>query len=99
MVQNAGDAIEDKGFIRVITEWKYTKRGKKNIILIVEDSGKGIDPELDKDIFKPFFTTKEKGLGMGLALVQQAVESHQGSIKFEQNSFGTRFIIHLPLMS
>lgn len=99
LVQNAGDAIEDKGFIRVITEWKYTKRGKKNIILIVEDSGKGIDPELDKDIFKPFFTTKEKGLGMGLALVQQAVESHQGSIKFEQNSFGTRFIIHLPLMS
>nr|WP_269764207.1 ATP-binding protein [Desulfobacula toluolica] len=72
---------------------------RKNIILIVEDSGKDIDPEMNKDLFKPFFTTKEHGLGMGLALVKQAVELHQGSIKFEQNSFGTRFTIVLPLMS
>ncbi|SDT86053.1 Signal transduction histidine kinase, nitrogen specific [Desulfobacula phenolica] len=99
LVQNARDAIENQGMIRVITELKNTKGIRKNIILIVEDSGKGIDPEMSKDLFKPFFTTKEHGLGMGLALVKQAVELHQGSIKFEQNSFGTRFTIVLPLMS
>jgi len=105
LLQNARDAINDQGTIRISTEWKHIKGAhtrRKNIYLIVEDTGTGVDPELEKNIFLPFFTTKEKGLGMGLALVQQAIESHQGNIRHEDNSqgsHGTRFVITLPLMS
>jgi len=102
LLQNAVDAIEEPGVVRITTEWKDIKGGhprRKNIYLIVADTGKGVDPELEKDIFKPFFTTKEQGLGMGLALVQQAVESHQGNIRHEATSSGTRFVVTLPLMS
>jgi two-component system sensor histidine kinase PilS (NtrC family) len=102
LIQNARDAMDDQGTIRISTTWSDIKGAhppRKNIYLIVADTGIGVDPELEKDIFLPFFTTKEKGLGMGLALVQQAIESHQGNIRYEHNSPGTRFVVTLPLMS
>jgi signal transduction histidine kinase len=63
----------------------------------VEDSGEGIDPETLKKIFNPFFTTKEKGSGLGLPIVKSILESHQGTIKVESRSGqGTTVIINLP---
>jgi signal transduction histidine kinase len=49
----------------------------------VQDSGQGIEPELIEKIFTPFFTTREKGTGLGLAFVKKIVEKHQGLLKVE----------------
>ena len=98
LIQNAGDAMETGGCIQIRTSAREIRQ-RKHIVLIVADTGIGIEPGLEDEIFKPFFTTKEKGLGLGLALVQQAVESHLGSIACERRAQGTRFTILLPLVS
>jgi len=63
----------------------------------VEDTGEGIEPERLKKIFNPFFTTKEKGSGLGLPIVKSIVDSHQGEIRVESTpGQGTQVIITLP---
>jgi len=64
----------------------------------VEDNGQGISDEVLSKIFYPFFTTKEKGSGIGLAIAQKIVDSHHGSIDVESEvGYGTVFTIKLPL--
>lgn len=64
----------------------------------VEDNGQGIPDEVLSKIFYPFFTTKEKGSGIGLAIAQKIVDSHHGSIDVESEvGRGTVFTIKLPL--
>ena len=64
----------------------------------IEDSGQGISDEVLSKIFYPFFTTKEKGSGIGLAIAQKIVDSHHGSIDVESEvGRGTVFTIKLPL--
>jgi len=69
------------------------------LYLEVEDTGRGIAPEILPRIFEPFFTTKgEKGTGLGLAVAYGIAESHGGWIScHSQVGHGTRFRIHLPL--
>jgi PAS domain S-box-containing protein len=65
--------------------------------LEVSDAGIGISPGDRERIFHPFFTTKEAGLGMGLAISRTIVESHGGRILVEANQpHGTRFLVFLP---
>lgn len=64
------------------------------------DSGDGIDPDTMKKIFNPFFTTKEKGSGLGLPIVKSIIDSHQGDIRVESEpGRGTAVIITLPPLS
>ena len=64
----------------------------------IEDNGQGISDEVLSKIFYPFFTTKEKGSGIGLAIAQKIVDSHHGSIDVESEvGRGTVFTIKLPL--
>jgi PAS domain S-box-containing protein len=64
----------------------------------IEDTGQGIPEELLSRIFYPFFTTKEKGSGIGLAIAQKIIDSHHGSIDVESEvGRGTTFTIKLPL--
>src|SRR5262245_7251303 len=64
----------------------------------IEDNGQGISDEVLSKIFYPFFTTKEKGSGIGLAIAQKIVDSHHGSIDVESEvGRGTMFTIKLPL--
>ena len=66
--------------------------------LEIADDGCGIDPETLDNIFYPFFTTKERGSGIGLAVAQKIVDGHRGFIDVESEpGLGTRFIIKLPL--
>jgi len=96
VIINAIQAIPKEGEIKIKTE-KATLRGEPAIKLIVEDSGIGI-PEKDfNQIFDPFFSTKEKGSGLGLSIVYKLVEAHQGEIKVEsKEGKGTKFVIFLP---
>jgi two-component system sensor histidine kinase PilS (NtrC family) len=65
--------------------------------LAVEDDGPGIPTGDLPQLFTPFFTTKERGTGLGLATVQRIVDAHGGSVAVESSpGRGTRFIVRLP---
>ncbi len=71
---------------------------KENVMIEVDDNGKGIDPALHEKIFVPNFTTKSSGTGLGLAFVKQAVENAGGSIAFKSFAdVGTTFYLTFPL--
>ncbi len=66
-------------------------------VIIVKDSGAGIDPDDIKKVFDPFFSTKEAGTGLGLSIVHRIVESHGGIIEVESElGSGTTFKVILP---
>jgi len=68
------------------------------IRVTIADTGQGIPPDHLSRIFDPFYTTKEKGLGLGTAITHRIVEDHKGSIDVQsQVGLGTTFTIHLPV--
>ncbi len=71
---------------------------RENQILIdVSDTGAGIAKEMQEHIFEPFYSSKENGMGLGLAVVKNLLESNGGSIDLEESGpHGTRFRLRLP---
>ncbi len=68
------------------------------IIIVVKDNGTGISPENMKKIFDPLFTTKVKGIGLGLAVSQKLVDANGGSIQVEsETGAGSAFTVSLPI--
>ena len=79
-----------------------TVPGDQYVFLIVEDTGEGMSEETIKQIFIPFFTTKDvgQGTGLGLAVVHGIIASHGGSINVESTlGSGTCFEIKLPVIN
>jgi len=68
-----------------------------HLIIEVADTGAGISPELEKNLFKPYFSTKTQGTGMGLALTEKLIGQHGGQVGFRSGTQGTTFRITLPL--
>lgn len=92
---NAADAVPEGGKIRVKTCHDKTEG---TIAIELHDTGKGIPDELTEKIFQPFFTTKGKGTGLGLAVSKRIVEEHGGAITASNNaSGGAVFGIMLPV--
>ena len=70
----------------------------KNVLVRIKDNGSGISFEQPNTIFEPYFTTKTTGTGLGLAMVKQIVEGHNGTISVEStNSNGTVILVTLPV--
>ena len=93
---NASDAMSRQKRGELQVETCSTAEGLR---VVVEDNGPGIPPDILKNIWDPFFTTKEpgKGTGLGLAISQGIVESHGGKIMVENaKECGVRFTIELP---
>ena len=81
----------------VVTGGRSPAAGRR-VQIEVEDSGMGIAPEAADRVFNPFFSTKESGTGLGLALTHKMIEDHGGLIDFRAApSGGTIFRIALPL--
>ncbi len=92
LVKNAMEAMDRGGEIVVATS---TYNGR--VCLSVSDTGKGIQPEILREIFNPFFTTKKSGTGLGLAVINKIVEDHHGTISVESTmGEGSKFTITLP---
>ena len=73
------------------------KNHPDKISILVSDNGSGVDPNLKNKIFEPMFTTKTKGMGLGLGIVKKIIEIHKGRISYKsENKTGTTFIIELP---
>ncbi|MDZ7360563.1 MAG: ATP-binding protein [candidate division KSB1 bacterium] len=71
---------------------------KEAIVVIFADNGHGIPDDVMDQLFLPFFTTKEKGTGLGLALSHKVIQEHRGTIHVQSRvGKGTIFIIVLPL--
>jgi putative PEP-CTERM system histidine kinase len=94
LLLNAFEAFEDGGLISVKTE---ANGGK--VILSVSDNGPGISSEfMENELFKPFKSTKKKGLGIGLYQCKSIVEGHSGSITVEsKEGTGSTFRVILPV--
>jgi signal transduction histidine kinase len=75
-----------------------TEAGGSNVSIKVEDQGEGIQPAHRNRIFEPFFSTKEGGIGLGLALALKITHMHHGQISFASEvGKGSSFIISLPV--
>lgn len=108
LIKNAIDAIGDKeGSITIETSNEYYPsstshthgEGGKMLICKITDNGEGIDKKVLKDIFKPFFTTKKQGMGIGLGLfiVHEIIKDHEGLIEVESDTtHGTTFTLIFP---
>jgi signal transduction histidine kinase len=66
------------------------------VLVQVQDSGPGVEPELANRIFEPFFTTKPEGTGMGLSISRSIVQSHGGELMLIPSSVGALFQFTLP---
>ncbi len=97
LINNAIDAIEKDGLIKVRTR----KKGSQ-VVIGIEDNGPGIPDKHLKKIFDPFFTTKGvgKGTGLGLSVSYNIIEKLGGLITVESKLFeGTHFCVKLPIVS
>jgi PAS domain S-box-containing protein len=92
LIMNAVQSIEEKGKIILSVSKHY-----ENCIISISDTGKGIDEKDIDKIFSPFFTTKEKGNGLGLSEAYKIIQAHFGSIDVHSQTEGTTFTITLPL--
>lgn len=95
LVSNSVDAIGDDPSpwiqIRVVEDYDY-------LFISVTDSGDGIPPMVAHKMMDPYYTTKEsgKGTGIGLAISQSIMKSHQGELSYDSNFKHTRFVLKLP---
>lgn len=94
LIKNAIQAIpyQRKGRITIDLKSK-----DQTALIEIKDNGKGIPPELSKKVFVPNFSTKNSGMGLGLAISKKIVENAGGVIYFESNpDIGTTFFVDLP---
>lgn len=110
LVLNAADAMGRQGRVhlstRVVESFKDAallglKAPSRSVEIAVRDEGPGISPAVLNQIFIPFFTTKDRGTGLGLALCQRIVQHHGGqlevrSVETPARDHGATFIIRLP---
>ena len=98
LIKNSIESIQEKSIknadfpkkidIEIINKSEY-------IEITITDNGTGFTETNLKNIFKPYFTTKSKGSGLGLPIVNKIVNDHNGKIKFDQKKNGAKVIIHL----
>jgi signal transduction histidine kinase len=97
LFRNAIQSIPSNRLGEIFVQLKLSENA---IILSIQDNGTGISDELRDKIFSPNFTTKNSGMGLGLALVKNIIESSEGKIWFESTvNVGTTFFISLPVFN
>ncbi|MFN8636761.1 MAG: ATP-binding protein [Chloroflexota bacterium] len=97
LLTNARDALADSSKKRLTISSRIES---DSVMLVFEDTGPGVPPELEHRIFDPFFTTKDvgAGTGLGLSITYGIVKDHEGSIRLENRpGEGATFVIELPL--
>jgi signal transduction histidine kinase len=93
LVVNATEAMKHGGHLRV----SVSHEGD-SVAIEVADDGPGIPPEVREKVFQLYFTTKERGSGIGLAMTYRAVQLHNGTVDFVSDSGGTTFRLQFPAL-
>lgn len=102
VVINAIQALSllPRGSVRYIKITSELNKNKNQIILSFQDTGPGLSPEDQKQIFEPFFSTKTTGAGIGLALCKDLIAEHEGTVDvISLPGQGATFMITLPCAS
>ncbi len=97
LLKNAVDALDKTGNIKITSEWR---RKDAQIVIRIVDSGRGMSPEVLRQAFNPFFTTKPvgSGTGVGLSLTERIIKRYGGMIQLESTAgLGTTATIKLPV--
>lgn len=95
MITNAFEQVKGRENRRIIVT---VFQSVSHLIIYFEDSGAGVPEGKEKEIFRPFETTKENGIGLGLNIVKDIVEKYHGEIQVKRSEtlHGARFIVTLP---
>lgn len=92
LLKNSLESIDKKGRIEI-----YPSISNKFVDIIIDDNGKGMDEETLEKVTEMFYTTKKTGTGLGVALSNEIIKAHQGTLKYVSHpNKGTKAIIRLP---
>ncbi len=92
---NAIQAMPEGGLLTISSGFDFLS---SRVQIIFEDTGLGMDEETSKNLFNPFFTTKDRGVGLGMALTHKIIEDHRGTIEVKSEmKKGTTFVVSLPV--
>lgn len=92
LLKNSLESIENKGKIQI-----YTNANENYIDIVVEDTGKGMDEEVQSKLLEMFYTTKNNGTGLGVSLSNEIIKSHNGKLLYQSElNKGTTATIRLP---
>jgi signal transduction histidine kinase len=106
MIENSLSFMPDGGELRISTRMLTPEErtglrlahARDYLEIEFADTGPGVPPEIKERIWQPFFTSRVKGMGLGLSIVKGVVEAHQGFIQeLGTPGEGARFLIHLPI--
>ena len=89
-IQATNDILEPKILVQI-------KKINKSAVIEIIDNGLGIPKELKEKIFEPNFTTKTKGMGLGLSIIKNLITNYKGTISFKSKKGETVFTIKLPV--
>ncbi len=104
LITNAFQAMDGPGAspdpILRLAITREISNGEAGVCVTVEDTGPGVPPELQEQIFNPFFTSKKDGVGLGLSIVAKIVDDHRGTIRQDPDTpRGARFRVLFPAAS
>ncbi|MEO7673469.1 MAG: ATP-binding protein [Pyrinomonadaceae bacterium] len=98
LIENAIEAFDEEQEAKIVIVRTRYEKARDIIISEVADNGHGIPPSDLQKLFQPYFSTKGRGTGIGLAIVRRIVTEHNGAIKVVQNQpRGAKFIIEIPV--
>ena len=100
LIKNSIESIQEKAVKIGNFDKKINieiKRINNYIAINIFDNGIGFSKKITKELIKPYYTTKEKGSGLGLSIVNKIINDHNGAIEFNSNTTGTNIIINLPI--
>lgn len=96
LFKNAMEAIKDGG---IITLEVFPSKDANEILIRLSDTGCGIPPYVLERIFEPFYTTKTKGTGLGMMVINKIIQDHHGTIKIKsQEEVGTEILLSFPIV-
>lgn len=95
LMQNAADAMPEGGRVSITA-----KHAGAGVEIRVEDSGLGISGPDTRRVFDPFYSSKERGTGLGLAVAKKLAEAHEGTLELETSTApGARFLLRFPSLA
>jgi len=99
LMRNSLEAMPEGGCLQIATGTSGSKQeGGLRAYVEISDSGAGMSTESMGHLFKPFFSTKKDGVGLGLVIARRTIEMHRGQLKFaSQEGIGTTATVALPL--
>lgn len=91
VVQNSIEAMPSGGRLAV-----HTRAASEAMEISIEDSGPGVPEQEEKHIFLPFYSTKERGMGLGLPIAGRIMQQHQGELRLATGGPGSKFVLKIP---